>query len=151
MVTLERKLARALVLIGVLLFAATGAAMAAVDSYDATDRELVEEWLRLLKEKDRAALDEFLSPGLLVTRGDGTHLTKEEYLDNPVIIDEYEISNVFGRGVGDVRVVRYDVASIEWIDGIELTRDPVVRMSVFHWNGERWQLIAHSNFINIRQ
>lgn len=137
------------VLVSVVALGASSGASAAVSAYDATDEELVNEFLRLLQARDTAGLDAFLSPQLLLQRGDGTYVGKEEYLKNPAVVDEYSLANVVGRGVENVRVVRYELASIEWIDGVELTRDPVVRMSVFHWNGEQWQLLAHANFIDI--
>jgi len=131
------------------LVLAAGAASAGVDSYDATDYELVDEFLRLLKAKDIAGLDRFLSPQFYVQRADGTFVLKEDYLKNPVVVDDYVISDVFGTGAENFRVVRYNLSSVEWIDGVELTRDPVVRISIFHWNGERWQLFTHINFVNV--
>lgn len=150
----KRKLALVVALMAAAALASAGGALAAFDAFhafDATDMELVDAWIRVLQARDRAGLEELLSPQFLLTRADGTHVGKEEYLDNPAIVDEYVITNVVGRSLGNVRVVRYDLASIEWIDGVELTRDPVVRMSVFYWTGERWQLLAHANFINIWQ
>ena len=141
---------RVFALVGIAVVAAAGGALAAVDSYDATDLELVETFLRLLQARDREGLAEFLSPHFILTRADGSLAGKEDYLENPAVIDEYIVSNIISRDLGDVRVVRYDLASVEWIDGVELPKDPAVRLSVFHWNGEQWQLLVHANFLNFR-
>lgn len=147
----KRYLARVVAVIAVAVLATASSALAAIGKYDATDAELVEEWLSRLQSGERAALDELLSPHFMIARGDGTYMSKAEYLDNPAVLAEYVVTNVVGNGVGDVRVVRYDLSSVEWIDGVQLTKDPIPRLSVFYWTGEQWHLIAHANFLNIRQ
>lgn len=136
--------------IGAAVLALSGGAMAALDSFEVSDEALADEFLRLLQARDREGLAEFLSPEFRVVRGDGTTTGKAEYLQSPAVVDDYAISDVVGWGVDNVRFVRYNLWSVEWIDGVELPRGPLVRLSVFHWNGERWQLLTHVNFINVQ-
>lgn len=132
-----------------IVFAASIGAAAAVVDYDASDEILVNEFVRLLKAKDLDGLAEFLSPAFIIQRADGTYLDKERYLDNPAHIEEYEITDVVATWYGDVRVIRYNLASIEMIDGVWITEDPAPRMSVFVWTGDQWQMIAHANFLAV--
>lgn len=130
------------------LIALPGAASASLESFDATDMELATEFVRLLKE-DVAGLDAFLAPDFLLQRSDGSYLGKEAYLRNPARVDDYVVTDVVGRRVGNVRVIRSTLAVLESIDGVWVSSDPMPRLSTFIWNGERWQLLAHANFVAI--
>lgn len=113
----------------------------------ATDGQLANEFLRLLKAKDTKGLARFLDPAFLLQRADGTYLTKAQYLQNPAVVNDYTISNVFGTRHGNVRVVRYTVVTDQIIDGQKVTADPVSRLSTYVRHGRTWRLISHANFI----
>ena len=47
---------------------------------------------------------------------------------------------------GKVIVVRYDVAAVVTINGVQQSRDPAPRLSVFVEGKKGWQMVAHANF-----
>ena len=47
---------------------------------------------------------------------------------------------------GKVIVVRYDIAAVVTISGVQQSRAPAPRLSVFAEGKKGWQLIAHANF-----
>jgi hypothetical protein len=107
----------------------------------ATDTQLANEFLRLLKATDAKGLAKFLDPAFLLQRADGTYIRKAEYLRNPAVVNDYTVSNVFGTRHGNVRVVRYTVVTDQIIDGQKVTADPVSRLSTFVRHGKTWRLI----------
>lgn len=130
---------------------AGGLSSASLVAEQVSDDELASRLFVLLQAKDIAGLEAFLAPEFMIQRSDGTHMTKKEYVANLPMVEHFEVSGVVGRraGNGIVRVVRYMVQASEIINGQYITKDPVPRMSVFVWNGEQWQLFAHSNFAPI--
>ena len=111
-----------------------------------SDTALANEFLRILKAKDQTALARFLSPQLLLQRPDGSYLTRSEYLANPARVDDYTLSDVVGTRTGDVRVIRYTVTATQFIDGQQVTQDPVPRISTYIYRGGAWRIVAHANF-----
>jgi len=144
---MRARLARVAIVTCFALVAIAGNALASLDSFDASYEELADEFPRLLKEKDFAGLEAFLSPQLLVQRANGRYETKEDYLKSPSRIDEYVVTDVVGQSIDNIRVVRYTLSAVESIGGLWVTRDPMPRLSTFIWSGERWQLVAHANFV----
>jgi hypothetical protein len=114
-----------------------------------SDKELISEFFELLQAKDYEGLDDYLSPAFQLQRSDGSHATKEEYLENPSVVEDFDIVEVEGTRVGDVRVIRSSFVAIETIDGRPVSTDPAPRLSTFVWNGDRWQIVAHANFVPI--
>jgi hypothetical protein len=111
-----------------------------------SDTVLASEFLRILEAKDRTALARFLAPQFLLQRPDGGHLTRDEYLRNPARVDAFTLSHVVGTRTGDVRVIRYTVDATQFIDGQQVTQDPVSRISTYVWRGGAWRIVAHANF-----
>lgn len=113
----------------------------------ATDTQLANEFLRLLKAGDTKDLARFLDPAFLLQRADGTYIRKAEYLRNPAVVNGYTVTDVFGTRHGNVRVVRYTVVTDQLINGQKVTADPVSRLSTFVRHGKTWRLISHANFV----
>jgi hypothetical protein len=88
----------------------------------------------------------FLAPSLLLQRADGTHLTKEQYLRNPAVVNGFTVTDVFGTRRGRVRVIRYTVVTDQLIDRRRVPQAPVPRLSTYVRSGKTWRLIAHANF-----
>jgi hypothetical protein len=108
--------------------------------------QLVDRFFVLLAHKDRAGLQSFLSPGFQVQRADGSGAEKRDYLANLATINKFQITQLRPTRAGATLVVRY-LAQIEGsINGKPYTPGPAPRLSVFVWNGKRWQLAAHANF-----
>ena len=111
-----------------------------------TARQLVNRFFVLLAHKDRAGLKGFLSPGFQVQRADGSGAEKQEYLANLATINKFQITRLRATRADGALVVRY-LAEIEGsVNGKPYTPGPAPRLSVFVWNGKRWQLAAHANF-----
>jgi hypothetical protein len=114
-----------------------------------SDKALISEFFELVQAEDLEGLDEYLSPAFQLQRADGSHATKDEYLANPAVIEDFEIVDVEGTRVGDVRVIRSSFVAIETINGRPVSTEPAPRLSTFVWNGERWQIVSHANFVPI--
>ena len=107
---------------------------------------LVNRFFVLLEHKDQAGLQRFLSPGFQVQRADGSGAAKKEYLANLATINQFQITQLRATRPDGALVVRY-LAQVEGVvNGKPYTPGPAPRLSVFVWNGKRWQLAAHANF-----
>jgi hypothetical protein len=111
-----------------------------------TAKQLVNHFFVLLAHKDRAGLQRFLSPAFQVQRADGSGAEKKDYLANLATINRFQITQLRATRADGTLVVRY-LAQVEGvINGKPYTPGPAPRLSVFVWNGKRWQLAAHANF-----
>jgi hypothetical protein len=111
-----------------------------------TASQLVNRFFVLLEHKDRAGLQRFLSPGFQVQRADGSGAGKKDYLANLATINQFQITQLRATRADGALVVRY-LAQVEGVvNGKPYTPGPAPRLSVFAWNGKRWQLAAHANF-----
>ena len=111
-----------------------------------TARQLVDRFFVLIENKDRAGLNRFLSPVFQVQRADGSGSGKKAYLGKLATIGQFHIMQLRATQTGSILVVRY-LATVEGtLNGKPYTPGPAPRLSVFVWNGDRWQLAAHSNF-----
>lgn len=108
--------------------------------------QLVSKFLDLLHGPDTAGLAKFLSPAFLLQRANGEWSDKLGYLNDPAVVESYEIQDLWATRVGDNLVTRYQVVVDSTIDGQEQPTDPAPRMSVFVKGDRGWQLLAHSNF-----
>jgi hypothetical protein len=111
-----------------------------------TAKQLVNHFFVLLSHKDRAGLQLFLSPAFQVQRADGSGAEKKDYLASLATINKFHITQLRATRADGTLVVRY-LAQVEGvINGKPYTPGPAPRLSVFVWNGKRWQLAAHANF-----
>jgi hypothetical protein len=111
-----------------------------------TASQLVNRFFVLLQHKDLAGLRRFLSPGFQVQRADGSGAVKKDYLANLATINRFQITQLRATRADGALVVRY-LANVEGVvNGKPYTPGPAPRLSVFVWNGKRWQLGAHANF-----
>jgi hypothetical protein len=109
-------------------------------------KQLVNRFFAFVARKDRAALESFLSPAFQVQRADGSGSGKKEYLANLATIKRFELTRTRATKAGGTLVVRY-LADVEGVvNGKPYKPGPAPRLSVFAWNGNRWQLAAHANF-----
>jgi hypothetical protein len=124
--------------------AAPSAATSNADSTKGT--KLVDRFFDLLKNADAAGLEQFLSAAFQLQGADGGFLTKADFLASPPKIQSYQLSGVRVTRTGKVIVVRYDVAAVVTINGVQQSRDPAPRLSVFVKGKTGWQIVAHANF-----
>jgi hypothetical protein len=109
-------------------------------------KRLVNHFFVLLVHKDRPALEHFLSPAFQVERADGSGGGKRQYLASLPTVTKFELSKFTATRTGSVLVARY-LARIEGVvNGKPYTPGFAPRLSVFSWNGKRWQIVAHANF-----
>jgi hypothetical protein len=112
----------------------------------ATGKRLVIRFFTLIMHKDQAGLARFLSPAFQVERADGSGTTKANYLANLATVTKFHIANLVATQAHSVLVVRYLVRAEGMVNGKPYTPGFAPRLSVFSWNGTRWQLLAHANF-----
>ena len=112
----------------------------------AAARPLVTRFFNLLMHKDVAGLQAFLSPAFQVQRADGSTDRKAAYLSHLSTINSFSLTNLVATQAGATLVVRYLAVAEGIVNGKPYTPGPAPRLSVFAWNGARWQLIAHGNF-----
>lgn len=111
-----------------------------------SDKKLASEFLRVLQSEDAKALKAWLSPAFLLQRPDGTFLTKRQYLENPSKVESFKVTEVVGTRTGNVRVVRYTAQTNQTIDGVQITGEPVPRLSTYVKAGKTWRIVSHANF-----
>ena len=107
---------------------------------------LVTHFFALLQHKDQAGLKALLAPGFQVQRADGSGAGKTEYLANLATIDTFELTKLTATESNGTLVVRYLATVTGITNGKTYAPGPAPRLSVFSWNGSRWQLAAHANF-----
>jgi hypothetical protein len=143
-----RRILAVLVLALALVGCARGGAAPAPEADDLTveARSLVERFFTLVQNSDVDGLGAFLSPAFQLQRADGSASAKPEYLTNLPTVETFEISDLVGTQTGSVLVARY-LATVEGVvEGKPFTPGPAPRLSVFSWDGEAWQIVAHANF-----
>ena len=111
-----------------------------------TARPLVVKFFKLVRDRDVAGLVTFLSPAFQVQRADGSGSGKAEYLERLPTVRKFTLTHFTATRAGATLVARYNATVEGLVNGKPYTPGPAPRLSVFHWNGKRWQLIAHSNF-----
>ena len=136
----------AVTLAGGALAAAAAPSAATRDVETTKGTKLVGRFFDLLKNADAAGLEKFLSPAFQLQGADGGFLTKADFLGSPPHIQSYQLSGVRVTRTGKVIVVRYDVAAVVTINGVQQSRDPAPRLSVFVEGKKGWQIVAHANF-----
>jgi Domain of unknown function (DUF4440) len=112
----------------------------------ATAKPLVNQFFTLLEKRNTTGLDRFLSPAFQVVRADGSNSEKTAYLSDLPTVDSFRITNLSATQSGSVLVVHYLATATGLVNGKPYTPGPAPRLSVFEWNGSRWQLVAHANF-----
>jgi hypothetical protein len=109
-------------------------------------QRLVEKFFDLVSPPDVPGLRKFLSSAFLLQRANGTSATKAEYLENPSILESYDLQNLEATRVGPVIVARYDLVADVTIDGVKQSTDPAPRLAVFMKGEQGWQVVAYANF-----
>ena len=110
-------------------------------------KPLVLRFFVLAANKDRTGLQRLLSPAFQVQRADGSTEDKKQFLANlSRTVTNFYISNLSATQARGTLVARY-LARVEGsLNGKPYRPGPAPRLSVFAWNGGRWQLVAHANF-----
>src|SRR5215475_2081424 len=110
-----------------------------------TAGQLVNRFFVLIAHKDHVGLQTFLSPAFQVQRADGSGAGKKPYLANLATVEKFHITELQATQAGGTLVARYlaDVQGL--VNGKPYSPGPAPRLSVFAWNGQRWQLAAHAN------
>jgi|GEM_PF-537387 len=147
-----RVLVPLLALLGLPLIAACGSdsgddAAPVLADANATGSELATEFLTILQNGDRDALDAFLDESFQLQRADGSAATKAEYLGNPAKVTSFELGQtVTAVQSGSMLSVRWSVIIDEVVNGKVLSKAEAPRLSAFVWDSGRWRLAAHANF-----
>jgi hypothetical protein len=130
----------------VVLIAAPASGASRTATPEETARPLVVKFFKLIHDRDVAGLRTFLSPAFQVQRADGSGTGKTAYLGNLATVRKFRLTNFTATRSGATLVARYHATVEGLVNGKPYTPGPAPRLSVFHWNGKRWQLVAHANF-----
>jgi len=118
-----------------------------LDDASATGRALAEQFIDILKRKDRDALAAFLAGAFQIQRADGTSADRAEYLTADINISSSELGpEVEGIQEGNTLTVRWSVKLVETVNGKPTSEVFAPRLSTFIWEGGTWALLAHANF-----
>lgn len=112
-----------------------------------SNKTLANEFLLLLKAKNKPGLKNFLDKAFLLQRGDGSYLNKKEYIADPSIVDSYKIRNIVATRQSNVRVIRYEANTVQTINGEAVPGGWVPRLSTYVKTNGKWTLISHANFL----
>ena len=107
---------------------------------------LVTKLFQLLKDKDTAGLDAFLSPAFTLQRADGSSADKADFVQRPADVTEFTISGLTATQTDGLLVARYLADVVGTANGRPYSPGPAPRLSVFVWDGTDWRLVAHANF-----
>jgi hypothetical protein len=107
---------------------------------------LVNRYFNLLVKEDIAGLQSFLAPGFQVQRADGSASDKADFLANLPSVESFSLSQLHATESNGTIVVRYLADATGLVNGKNYSPGPAPRLSVFSWNGKRWQIAAHANF-----
>lgn len=129
--------------------AADGAAPTLADP-EAAGRELVVQFIEILRAKDRDALAGFLAAPFQIQRADGTSADRDEYLAADINISSFELGpEVEAVQSGGVLTVRWSIKLVETIEGRPTGTGLAPRLSTFVWERGVWKLASHANFNRI--
>jgi hypothetical protein len=109
-------------------------------------RRLIHRYFALVKHKNIASLQRFLSPAFQVERADGSGGEKATYLKDLPTIKKFRIRHVHGTEADRVLVARYQAKIKGMLNGRSYAAGLAPRLTVFDWTGHRWRLSAHANF-----
>lgn len=121
-------------------------------SVGGTAKQLAAKFFRLMKNKDLAGLESFITPGFLAQSGDGSNRNSETFLSTPLPnIKTFGISGVKAQLDGPLLSSIYRVRAAGDIAGRPYAISAAPRLSVFTFCSGDWKLVAHSNFDPLRK
>lgn len=139
-------LKRITVIVAVLTLLCGGAALAGGDDTTALGKKLVENFWRLSRERQEAALAQMVTPGFQSLHQDGGRdRTQELALLAKVDLGPYELSELKSTRQGPVILVTYLVTATETLGGQRLVKKTSARLTAFIEQDGRWLLLAHAN------
>lgn len=114
---------------------------------EATARDLVTDWLTVLRDEDADAVAASLAPNFQIQRADGTGADRTAYLAKPAVVEEFELGDdLTALQDGDTLTVRWSLRVTETIDGRDYDGVEAPRLTAFVWRDGRWQILAYGNF-----
>lgn len=117
-----------------------------------TAKQLAAKFFRLMKNKDLAGLESFITPGFLAQSGDGSNRNFESFLATPLPnVKTFGISGVKAQLDGPLLSSIYRVRAAGDIAGRPYAISAAPRLSVFTFCSGDWKLVAHSNFDPLRK
>jgi hypothetical protein len=114
---------------------------------NATGRKLAQQFITILKNKDQAALADFLAAAFQIQRADGSGATRPEYLQADIKISSFELGpDVLAIQEGGTLTVRWSLQIDEILNGQSTGKKLAPRLSTFIWENGAWRLLSHANF-----
>ena len=118
---------------------------------DAEARKVAEQWVQSVASGDKALVEAMLAPEFQIVRADGATYTAADYVKVglPKIAKAPEIDRLLGTRYGDYLVVRYWLKIDATVDGAAM-KQLAPRLTVFRKSGDKWLVVAHSNFAAVK-
>lgn len=114
---------------------------------DATGRELAQQFITILKNKDQAALADFLAAAFQIQRADGTGANRTDYLEADINISSFVVGpDLLAIQEGNTLTVRWALQIDEVLNGQATGKKLAPRLSTFLWENGAWRLLSHANF-----
>ncbi len=114
---------------------------------NATGRELAQQFITILKNKDQAALADFLAAAFQIQRADGTGANRTEYLEADINISSFVVGpDLLAIQEGNTLTVRWALQIDEVLNGQATGKKLAPRLSTFLWENGAWRLLSHANF-----
>jgi len=114
---------------------------------NATGRELAQRFITILKDKDNAALADFLAGAFQIQRADGTGADRAEYLEADIKISSFELGpDLLAIQEANTLTVRWSLQIDEVLNGTVTGKKLAPRLSTFLWEKGAWRLLSHANF-----
>ncbi len=129
------------VLVSAALATNTNSPASAEDSDEILARELIDRFYDDLAP-DKAALAALLGDGFQIIGSDGKHFDKKQYLEFPVTVADYAISDLVARRDGDILTATFSVSYHGNVEGAERAVPHLARLAVFQRRGDGWKLQA---------
>ncbi len=118
-----------------------------LDDAAAVGRDLARQFITILKNKDGAALGEFLAAAFQIQRADGTGANRLEYLAADISISSFELGpDVTAIQETNTLTVRWSLQIDETVNGEVTGKNLAPRLSTFIWENGAWRLLSHANF-----
>lgn len=119
----------------------------ASDAVEVLAARLLRDFYEAGKSGDIQTRAAMTAPGFQTGLSNGEVYSASAYLDEMPSYEDYAINNLQATHLGDVLVTTYSLALDVTPNGEADFGDPGLRMTVFQRIDDRWEMIAHANYL----
>lgn len=112
---------------------------------EATARAILEDWLAALNGK--GSIEPFLATNYQIQRSDGSGGDRQQYLDAPAAIHEYDLGDdITALQANNTLTVTWNMRVTETIGRRFIDDVTADRLTVFEWIDDAWRIVGYGNF-----